>query len=67
VEPEWMLLTHYPDHEHYQLTGRHLSRDEFLALPPVNVLYRTYGIDTHRLFQMALDHHLTLPFFYNKG
>ena len=67
VEPEWMLLTHYPDHEHYQLTGRHLSRDEFLALPAVNVLYRTYGIDTHRLFQMALDHHLTLPFFYNKG
>lgn len=67
VEPEWMLLTHFPEHEHYQLVDRPLSRDEFVALPAVNPLYRTYGINTHQLFLMALDHRLSMPKFYNMG
>ena len=67
VNPEWMLFTHYPDHEHYQLIDNPLTREEFLALPTVNPLYHTYGLDTHRLFQMALEHRLRLPVFYNRG
>ena len=67
VEPEWMLLSHFPEHEHYQLTNRHLTRDEFLAMPVVNPLFRTYGISTHQLFQMAVEHRLTMPKFYNLG
>ena len=67
VEPEWMLLSHYPDHEHFQLTERHLSREEFLSMPVVNPLFRTYGISTRQLFQMAVEHQLTMPHFYNLG
>lgn len=67
VSPEWMLLTHYPDSAHYQLVDSVLTFDEFRAMPYVNPLFRTYGVDEQILFRKARANDLSMPVFYNMG
>ena len=67
VEPEWMLMTHYPNLEAYQLIDQPITMRQFRDMPMANPLWREYGLDAKKLFNLAKDNALALPVFYNGG
>ena len=67
VEPEWMMLTHYPNLDVYQLIDQPITMREFRDLPMPNPLWREYGLDGKMLFRLAKEGALSLPVFYNGG
>ena len=67
VEPEWMLLTHYPNLDVYQLIDQPITMRQFRDLPMANQLWHEYGLDAKKLFRLAKDDTLSLPVFYNGG
>ncbi len=67
VEPEWLILSHFPDNSVYQMVTPLMTMDEFRALTPANPLWRTYGLDVCELYAKARDNTLELPQFYNRG
>ena len=67
VEPEWMLMTHYPNLEAYQLIDQPITMRQFRDMPMANPLWREYGLDAKKLFKLAKDNALALPVFYNGG
>ena len=67
VDPEWMILSHFPEQKGYQLLERPLSEKTFLAIPPVNNLWTQYGVNVHQLYEKTVTNTLALPQFYNQG
>lgn len=67
VEPERLILTHYPKKSSYQLIGDTISNEEFRSLPPVNNLMFEYGIPVHDIYMKARAHELDSPEFYHTG
>lgn len=67
VEPEWLILTHYPDNEVYQMIDRPVTFEEFRAMPVANPLWRTYGLKVHDIYQMVRNDSVSLPRFFNRG
>ena len=68
VEPEWMLLTHYPNLEVYQLIDQPITMEDFRDLPVPNPLWREYGLNLKEVINRQRDHQtLALPIFYNRG
>jgi hypothetical protein len=67
VTPEWLILSHFPDDESYQLLSAPLSWQDFVAMPPVNDIWTDYGMDGMELYQMARQHRLELPKVYTGG
>lgn len=61
VEPEWMVLSHYPNDASYQLTEQPITPEQFVNTAPVNLLAREYGLDVKLLYRKALDDSLSLP------
>lgn len=45
VAPEWMIFTHFPDDEMFQLLEEPLSRTRYDSLPMVMPLWGEYGFD----------------------
>ena len=67
VDPEWMILNHFPDDESCQLLQQPLTKDEFLSIEySFSVMYK-YGFDAHELLNRALDKTLSIPKIYNGG
>ena len=67
VDPEWLILSHYPTHEVYQFLSEPLSEQEFRNLPVANTLWKTYGIPVHYIYEHLKAGDITLPKFYNRG
>lgn len=67
VNPEWMILSHFPEYESYQLINSPLSMEEFLAMVPANNLWMEYGADVHKIFKKSRKQTLAMPNFYNGG
>lgn len=67
VEPEWMILSHYPKDESYQLVSHPLKVEEFAAMQPVNELWMEYGIDVSDIYKKLRKNELSLPQFYSAG
>lgn len=67
TDPEWMILTHFPEQEVYQFLNKPLSKEEFMTMPVANPLWREYGITTHYIFEHLRAGDLVLPKFYNQG
>lgn len=67
VDPEWLLLTHYPDNPVYQLVDQPISFEEFRNMTVPKNLWKEYGLNTHMLYQLIRDGKLSLPRFYNLG
>ena len=67
VNPEWMVLSHFPDDESYQLIKDPMSYDEFLSLIPVSNLWVEYGLDVHKLYKKIRKKDLRMPKFYGRG
>lgn len=61
VEPEWMILSHYPKDESYQLTEQPITQEQFRKLPRVSLLAREYGLDIHDIYMRALGDSLSMP------
>lgn len=67
VEPEWMILRHFPNDESYQLLKHPLTRAEFDSMDYSFSLLNEYGFDVHQVFAKARAHNLTLPEVYSGG
>lgn len=67
VDPDWLILSHWPRNASYQLQERRLTESEFRRAIPVNELWLEYGLDAHELAIAALNGTLDMPKFYNGG
>ena len=67
VDPEWMIMSHYPDAKEYQLIGKPMTEQEFKAMTPIDYLWLTYGLDPHYLYEQNRNKALQLPRFFNHG
>ena len=67
VNPEWMVLSHFPDDESYQLIKDPMSYEEFLSLVPVSHLWLEYGLDGHKLYKKIRGKELRMPIFYGSA
>lgn len=65
VDPEWLILSHFPDHSYFQLIDRPVTLDEFRLLPTPNPLWPVYGLDIHAIYSACRADSLSLPIFYN--
>lgn len=54
VDPEWMIMSHWPDNASYQLLERPLSRREFEALPPLDPDYKALNCDPAQIIAQSL-------------
>lgn len=55
VSPEWIIFSHYPDDEAYQLMPRKVSMSEFAALPFLSPGMREFGFNGERILNDALS------------
>lgn len=67
VNPEWMILSHFPNDESYQLIKSPISYEEFLSLIPVSDLWVEYGLDVHKLYKKIRGKDIRMPIFYGGG
>lgn len=67
VNPEWMILSHFPDDKSYQLIKNPMSYEEFLSLTPVSDLWVEYGLDVHKLYKKIRGRDIRMPIFYGRG
>ena len=67
VDPEWMILSHFPNDESYQLIDDPMTMDEFVNIMPVNSLWVEYGLNVHQIYRRVRKQILTMPLFYKGG
>lgn len=67
VSPEWMILSHFPNDNSYQLIDNHISYSKFLSLHPVNSLWIKYGMNANDIYNMVMKRGISLPIFYSGG
>lgn len=67
VTPEWMILSHLPEKEAYQLLTPAISRQAFEAMSPVDPIWLEYGLDAKEIAQKAISNTLTMPHFFTGG
>lgn len=67
VNPEWMILSHFPDDDSYQLIKTPMSYEEFLSLIPISDLWIEYGLEVHKLYKKIRGKELIMPIFYGSG
>lgn len=67
VDPYWLLFTHYPDDESYQLIPRKITLQQFLKLPYLWPFLEAYGLNGKEIFERALEGKTDLPDFYDEG
>lgn len=65
VEPEFMVLSHLPKNESYQLLDDPVSSPEFLDLQSSNYYWTVYNIKMKDIFPKIRNHTLDLPKFYS--
>lgn len=67
VDPQWMILSHFPNHESYQLLDNPISLQEFYSLYPVNSIWLEFGIDPKYIYRKNIDNQLEMPEFYTSN
>ena len=67
VDPEWMILTHFPKDPSYQLLSRTMSEEEFRSLNYEFSLQYIYGFDVHEIYTQARNHTLSMPGVFSGG
>lgn len=67
VSPEWMILSHFPDDESYQLLDKPMSLSKFYTLTPTNSLWIEYGLNSEVLYNKLMNGTLSMPTFYSNG
>ncbi len=67
VRPEWMIFSHFPDGEQWQLLDRPLSMEEFARIPSFRPYLASYGIDGADLLAKSRAGQVVPPQFFNSG
>ena len=65
VNPEWMILSHFPDNENNQLTDVLVTLNEFKSFMPVTELWLEYGLDAKTIARKVRNGGFTIPKFYS--
>lgn len=55
VDPEWMIFTHYPDSEAYQLLDKKIDYPSFVSLPPFDPSLGNFGFTGSQLLSSSLN------------
>lgn len=63
VDPRWMIFTHFPDDEMFQLLDDPLTRAQYDSLPMVMPLWGEYGFDAGNI----LDYYLSRTAYSRSG
>lgn len=67
VDPKWMILSHFPDDESYQLLDDPISIEKFYSMPSVTSAWIEYGLDPIEIYDKAMTNTLSLPTFFGNG
>lgn len=67
VDPYWLIFTHFPDDEAYQLLPQPVNREQFDALPVVKPMWGEYGFDAKGVFDRCMAGDTDLPMIYHSG
>lgn len=67
VDPYWLIFTHFPDDERYQLIPEKITLQQFLSLPYLRPFLDAYGLDGKKIFERACKGKTDLPEFYKEG
>ncbi|MBQ9137858.1 MAG: hypothetical protein IJX65_04390 [Alistipes sp.] len=68
VDPKWMILSHYPDEEQYQLLDRDMSLEQFQSVPSIDEAYVDYGLSVDEAYNSAIKGNpLSLPKLYSSA
>ena len=66
VHPSWMILTHFPNYEVYQLLPNKITFEQFQEIPPVRPFLRKFGFTGNEILEAALRHEpLPMPKCYD--
>ncbi|MDE6548765.1 MAG: hypothetical protein K2L22_07195 [Muribaculaceae bacterium] len=67
VDPKWMIFTHYPDSESYQLLDDNVDYSSFISLPSLDPSLGNLGYNADELLASSLDGNaLDIPkYLYN--
>ena len=67
VNPKWMILSHFPKDDSYQLIENKMDYNEFLSISPVSYIFLDYGVNIHDLYIKARTQGTSLPKLYAEG
>ena len=67
VPPEWLIFSHFPRENAYQLIDPPMDKKEFLSMSPVTDLCLEYGINVHDAYVSLRVQGNTLPQLFSKG
>lgn len=67
VDPEWMILSHFPEQKGYQLLERPMDEKTFMAIAPVDNRWIQYGASVHQVYEDVVNQRLSMPQFYSQG
>lgn len=69
IDPKWMILSHFPDDDSYQLLENKISLQKFYSMKPVNSIWIEYGLNLDDIYDKVIGDQLEMPEFYtaNEG
>lgn len=66
VDPYWLIFTHFPQYELFQMISQPIDYDTFKKLPGnVRPFIGKYGLNAKKMYHKALRGQLSLPIFYD--
>ena len=67
MDPEWLILTHFPEDASYQMIDPPMTREEFESLEGAVHMCNQYGMDLHKIYIRSRAHTLALPQMFSGG
>ena len=64
VDPYWMIFTHFPDDDKFQLIDSSISREQFYSLPEIRPIWGEYGAEAREFFSHCMTHNDGMPQIY---
>ena len=65
VDPYWMIFTHFPDDDKFQLIDSSISREQFYSLPEIRPIWGEYGAEAREFFSHCMTHNDGMPQIYD--
>lgn len=65
VDPYWMIFTHFPDDDKFQLIDSSISREQFYSLPEIRPVWGEYGAEAREFFSHCMTHNDGMPQIYD--
>lgn len=67
VDPKWMILSHFPKDEQYQLLDKPVSVELFKSFQKIDESYLDYGLSVDRAYEAIIHKSLSLPKFFSSA